>query len=93
LRSWNNVEEKILQNFFPLSRYIKAKSDISTFRQGTYETLCEAWERFKTMLRRCPNHAFEDIAQLSIFRNGLRVDTKMRLDATAGGTMMAVDVE
>jgi len=45
------------------------------------------------MLRRCPNHGFEDIAQLSIFHNGLRADTKTILDVAAGGTMMAVDVE
>jgi len=45
------------------------------------------------MLRRCPNHGFEDITQLSIFHNGLRANTKMILDATIGGTTMAVDVE
>jgi len=45
------------------------------------------------MLRKCPNHGFEDIAQLSIFLNGLRSDTKMLLDDAAGGTMMVVDVE
>jgi len=45
------------------------------------------------MLRRCPNHGLEDIAQLTIFHNGLRPDTKMILDATVGGTMMDVDVE
>jgi len=38
------------------------------------------------MLRRCPNHGFEDIAQLSIFINGLKSDTKMLLDAAASGT-------
>ena len=75
LSSWNDVEEKFLHRFFPLSRYIKAKSDISTFRQGPDEPFCEAWEHFKVMLRRCPNHGFEDIAQLNIFHNGLRLDT------------------
>jgi len=45
------------------------------------------------MLRRCPNHGLEDIAQLTIFHNGLRPDTKMILDAVVGGTMMDVDVE
>jgi len=45
------------------------------------------------MLRRCPNHDFEEISQLNIFHNGLRPDTKMILDAVAGGTMMSVDVE
>jgi len=29
------------------------------------------------MLRKYPNHGFEDIAQLNIFHNGLRYDTKM----------------
>jgi len=45
------------------------------------------------LLRRCPNHGFENIAQLNIFYNGLKPDTKMILDAAVGGTMMAVDVE
>jgi len=31
LTNWSDVEEKFLNRFFPLSRYIKAKSDISTF--------------------------------------------------------------
>jgi len=76
-----------------MSRYIKAKSDISTFRQGNDEAFCDAWERFEIMLRRCLNHGFEDIAQLTIFHNGLRPDTKMILDVATNGTMMAVDVE
>jgi len=45
------------------------------------------------MLRRCPNHGFEDIAQLNIFHNGLTLDTKMILDAAAGGKMMTVDAK
>ena len=93
LSSRNDVKEKFLRRFFPLSRYIKAKSDISTFRQGPDEIFCETWERFKVMLRRCPNHGFDDIAQLNIFHNGLRPDTKMILDAAAGGTMMTLDAE
>jgi len=93
LRRWSEVEEKFLQKFFPLPRLIKARSDISNFRQGADEAFCAAWDRFKTMLRKCPNHGFEEIAQLNIFHNGLRPETKMILDAAAGGTMMAVDVE
>jgi len=45
------------------------------------------------MLRRYPNHDFEEIAKLNIFHNGLRSDTKMILDVVAGGTMMIVDME
>ena len=87
------MEEKFLQKFFPQPRYIKTKSKISIFCQGEDEALCAAWKRFKAILRRCPNHGFEEIAQLNIFHNGLRPDTKMISDAAAGGTMMSMDVE
>jgi len=40
LKSWNDVEEKFLHRFFPISRYIKAKSGISTFMQGSGEAFC-----------------------------------------------------
>jgi len=93
LRRWSEVKEKFLQKIFPLSRLIKAKSNISNFCQGADEAFCATWDKFKTMLRRCPNHGFEEIAQLNIFHNGLRPKTKMILDAAAGGTMMVVDVE
>jgi len=43
LKSWNDVEEKFLHRFFPISRYINAKSGISTFRQGWDEAFCGVW--------------------------------------------------
>ncbi|XP_019414621.1 PREDICTED: uncharacterized protein LOC109326390 [Lupinus angustifolius] len=61
--------------------------------QGADEAFYEAWEHFQALLRKCPNHGFEDVDQLNIFYNGLKPETKMILDAAAGGTMMAVDAE
>ncbi|KAK7395179.1 hypothetical protein VNO78_15726 [Psophocarpus tetragonolobus] len=90
---WSDVEDKFVNRFFPPSRYIEAKAEISTFRQGPDKPFCEAWEQFNSLLRRCLHHGFEDIAQLNIFCNGLRPDTKMILDAAAGGTMMSVEAE
>jgi len=88
LTSWKHVEEKFLQIFCTIFRYIKAKSETSMFRQGADESICETWERFQMMLRKCPNHDFKDINELSIFLTGLRSDTKILLDVVAGGTMM-----
>jgi len=45
LTDWSDVESKFLARFFPLSRYVSAKSAIATFSQGADESLCEAWER------------------------------------------------
>ncbi|XP_019453179.1 PREDICTED: uncharacterized protein LOC109354835 [Lupinus angustifolius] len=93
LTSWSDLESKFLTRFFPPSRYVHAKFQISTFRQGADESFYEVWERFQMLLRKCSNHGFEDIDQLNIFCNGLNPDTKMILDAAAGGTMMVVDTE
>ena len=93
LMSWSVVEEKFLNRFFPPSRNISAKYDISTFGQGPEEPFCEAWERFKSLLIKCLNHGFEDVAQLSIFCNSLRPETKMIMDVVVGRTMMSVDAE
>ncbi|XP_019431425.1 PREDICTED: uncharacterized protein LOC109338606 [Lupinus angustifolius] len=93
LTSWSDLESKFLTRFFPPARYVHAKFEMSTFRQGNDEAFYEAWKRFQALLRKCPNHGFEDIDQLNIFCNGLKPETKMILDAAAGGTMMSVDAE
>ena len=93
LNTWEEVEEKLIARFFPPSRFISAKSVIATFSQGFDEPLCETWERFKALLHRCPNHNFDDVAQLHIFYSGLKPQTKMILGASAGGTMMSKSPE
>ncbi|KHN07711.1 hypothetical protein glysoja_045476, partial [Glycine soja] len=60
------------------------------FSHRSDEPLYETWERFKSLLRRYPNHSFDDAAQLHIFYSGLKPQTKMILDASTGGTMMSM---
>ncbi|XP_058725541.1 uncharacterized protein LOC131596820 [Vicia villosa] len=89
MTNWNDLEEKFLERFFPQSRFFDAKTAISVFSQGVNESLNEAWERYKSMLRNCPTHGFDDRTQIHIFRNGLQPQPKLLLDATAGGSFMA----
>ena len=93
LNNWEEVEEKFIARFFPSSRFICAKSTITTFSQGFDEPLCETWERFKALLRRCPNHNFDDVAHLHIFYSGLKPQTKMTINALARRTMMSMSPE
>ena len=53
--------------------------------QGADEPLCEAWEGFKTLLRKCPNHNFEVEMQMHILCNRLQPQTKMILDTSFSG--------
>ncbi|XP_073045967.1 uncharacterized protein [Primulina eburnea] len=65
------------------------KIEISTFRQTDFELLYEAWERYKELLQKCPNHGFEDWVQIELFYNGLNGQTRTTVDAAAGGTIFA----
>ncbi|XP_058753783.1 uncharacterized protein LOC131626967 [Vicia villosa] len=72
---------------------MEAKTAIAVFNQGSNESLNDAWERFKSMLRKCKGHGFDDLTQIHLFRNGLQPVHKTLLDATAGGSLMSKSVE
>ena len=61
---------------------------VTTFNQGENESLCEAWDRYKSLLRNCPKHGFDNQMQIHLFRLGLKNETKVFLDASAGGSLM-----
>ncbi|XP_058777044.1 uncharacterized protein LOC131651394 [Vicia villosa] len=56
MTDWNLLEEKFLERYFPQSRFMEAKTAIAVFNQGSNESLNEAWERFKSMLRKCKGY-------------------------------------
>ena len=52
------------------------------------ETLYEAWERYKDLLKKCPYHELPDWLQIQAFYNGLISGHKAMVDATVGGSLM-----
>ncbi|CAJ2666075.1 unnamed protein product [Trifolium pratense] len=54
---------------------------------GESESLYEAYEHFKLLLRKCPNHSLDNMEQMQIFIRGLRMQSRMLIDASAGGTI------
>nr|GEX39630.1 hypothetical protein [Tanacetum cinerariifolium] len=52
-------------------------------------TFGEAWERFKEMLRACPNHRFTKLAQIDTFYNGLNDNDQDSLNAAACGNLLS----
>ncbi|MCH83535.1 hypothetical protein A2U01_0004360, partial [Trifolium medium] len=90
MTNWNTLEEKFLDRLFPHHKFMESKTSIAVFSQGSNETLCEAWDRYKAMLRKCPNHGFDELTQIHIFRNGLIQESKLLLDATTGGSLLSL---
>ncbi|KAL8099559.1 hypothetical protein AgCh_031995 [Apium graveolens] len=64
------------------------RSALTQFAQQPTESKCEAWERYKKMLRKCPHHGMPDWMVITGFYNGLGAQSRPMLDAAAGGALM-----
>ncbi|KAA3483683.1 Retrovirus-related Pol polyprotein from transposon 17.6 [Gossypium australe] len=51
------------------------------------ETLYDAWERYKDLLRRCPHHGLPLWLQVQTFYNGVNPSTRQLIDVAAGDTL------
>lgn len=56
ITTWDDLAKKFLAKFFPPAKTVKMRNDITTFVQFDMESLYEAWERYKELLRKCPHH-------------------------------------
>ncbi|KAL2922252.1 Polyketide synthase-nonribosomal peptide synthetase [Bienertia sinuspersici] len=91
LTTWDQVTKAFLARFYPLSKTAEMRSKIMNFKDQEDESLYDAWERFKALLRACPHHNMENWIQLHCFYNGLSKQNKVTLDARAGGPIMLKD--
>ncbi|GKC95301.1 mitochondrial proton/calcium exchanger protein-like protein isoform X1 [Tanacetum coccineum] len=53
--------------------------EINNFQQESDETLYQAWERFKELLMKCPQHYLTKMQEAILFYNGLEVPTRQIL--------------
>ena len=88
ITTWNDMAEKFLAKYFPPAKTAKLCNEITMFLQLDMESLYEAWERFKDLLRRCPHHELPIWLLVQTFYNGLNSPTRNMADAAAGGTIM-----
>nr|GEW61127.1 reverse transcriptase domain-containing protein [Tanacetum cinerariifolium] len=87
--TWDDIVNKCVNQFFPPSKITHLKNEISRFTQRFEETLGEAWERFKEMLRACPHHGFSELTQIDMFYNGLNEQDQDSLNAAVGGNVLS----
>ncbi|KAM3407570.1 hypothetical protein ACQJBY_001136 [Aegilops geniculata] len=85
--SWNEISQAFLDKYFPLHKQSAIRDEIFNFVQREGESLNDAWERYKALFRRCPNHGLERWLELQIFYRGLTSDTRAYVDMAAGGAI------
>ena len=87
IKIWGDMFGKFLGRYFPLSKAIKLKQEISTISQKESEILFEAYERFKVLLRRCPHHGFVSWMRVQIPYNGLNYQSCQLIYAAVSGSL------
>ncbi|XP_062081031.1 uncharacterized protein LOC133785832 [Humulus lupulus] len=89
IATWEALALKFLAKFFPPSKATKLRGEINNFSQFYGESLYDAWERFKELLRKCPHHGIEKWMLVHNFYNDLCGMTCTIIDAAVGGAFMS----
>ncbi|XP_024024835.1 uncharacterized protein LOC112092569 isoform X2 [Morus notabilis] len=88
ITTWEQMAQKFLGTYFPPAKTAKLRNEINVFLQVENESLYEAWECFKDLLRKCPHHGLPIWLQVQTFYNGSTAIIRNMIDAAAGGTIM-----
>ena len=56
VNNWEELVEAYISRFFPPALTFERRGEIIVFKQGEDESLYNAWERYKRLLKRCPMH-------------------------------------
>ncbi|GJZ83656.1 reverse transcriptase domain-containing protein [Tanacetum coccineum] len=83
IHTFKEMVSKFLSKYFPPSMITKVRNDISNFRQLPDESLFEAWERYKLLIDRCPNHNMLPVTQIDTFYNRLTLRHRDTINAAA----------
>ncbi|MCI31788.1 hypothetical protein A2U01_0053000, partial [Trifolium medium] len=67
IHTWQELERKFLDRYFPIHKFLERRVDITNFEQGDSESLYDAWGWFKLCLKRCLNHGIDELAQMQHF--------------------------
>lgn len=78
-----------LATYFPLSKIVKLRNDITYFQNFDGEYFYKAWECFKKLLRKCPHHYLLTLLQLQPFYNELMGQPRTIKDFVAWGALMS----
>nr|GFB14412.1 reverse transcriptase domain-containing protein [Tanacetum cinerariifolium] len=88
ITTWEDLVSKFINQFFPPSKTTNLQNEITNFQQRFDESFCEAWERFKDLLRACPHHGFTELHQIDTFYNSLPSTDQDSLNAAADGNLL-----
>ncbi|GJS08444.1 retrovirus-related pol polyprotein from transposon TNT 1-94 [Tanacetum coccineum] len=81
IKTWEDLKTKFLNKYSPPGQTAKKMEEINNFQQEPDETLYQAWECFKELLKKCSQHYLTDMLKVILFYNGLDVPTRQISDS------------
>ncbi|GJU34011.1 hypothetical protein Tco_1182365 [Tanacetum coccineum] len=81
ITTWDGLKTKFLNKYCPPARTAKKMEEINNFQQEPDENLYQAWEQFKELLMKCPQHYLTEMQEVILFYNGLGIPTRQILDS------------
>ncbi|GJR15408.1 hypothetical protein Tco_0798060 [Tanacetum coccineum] len=63
ITTWGDLKTNFLNKYCPPGRTAKKMEEINNFQQEPDETLFRAWERFKELLMKCPQHYLTEMQE------------------------------
>ncbi|GJZ31249.1 zinc finger, CCHC-type containing protein [Tanacetum coccineum] len=87
ISTWDDLITRFLAQFFLPERTAKLRNDILMFQQHQGESLYDAWNRFKDLLRKVPHHGLDLWLQVQIFYDHVNHTTQMAIDDAADGRL------
>nr|GEW14860.1 reverse transcriptase domain-containing protein [Tanacetum cinerariifolium] len=86
--TWDDLVSKFINQFFPPYKTTNLRNEIANFQHRFDESLCEACDRFKDLLRSCPHRGFSELHPLDTFYNALNLKDQDSLNSVAGGNFL-----
>ncbi|CAM8999968.1 unnamed protein product [Rhodiola kirilowii] len=91
--TWDKLAEAFLQQYFPPSKTAHFRNKIILFRSMDGETLYEAWERYKELMRLCPHHNLELWQIIDTFYQGIDQGMHTLINQATGGGLNGVPLD
>ncbi|GKA70700.1 mitochondrial proton/calcium exchanger protein-like protein isoform X1 [Tanacetum coccineum] len=76
-----DLKTKFLSKYCPPAHTTKKMEEINNFQQEPDENLYQAWERFKDLFMKCPQHYLTEMQEVVLFYNGLDVLTRQIINS------------
>ena len=93
MNTWEELVEAYISRFFPPAITIERRGEIIVFKQGEEESLYNAWERFKRLLKICLMHGIDLTTMMDIFYHVMNYASQGIIDASCCGAFKRRNVE